>query len=481
MLTFIGREKELALLNSFLDKQSASLIAIKGRRRIGKSRLIEEFAKNKTYYSFIGLAPQKGVTAQQQREEFARKLEEYFGIKGIKASDWGDLFSLLASQTKQGRIVILFDEVSWMARGDATFLSKLRNAWDEVFKKNPKLIFFLCSSISSWLKKNLLSSTGFLGRISLTLTVEELPLNDCNKLLKARGLKTSAYEKFKILSVTGGIPWYIEQVQKNDTADNFILRTCFTKGGVLVDDFDKIFHDLFHRRNIIYKKIVLSLASGPLEFGDLCEKLNYKKSGKLSNYLHDLIESGFIHRDYTWDLKTRKEARLSNYRLSDNYLHFYLKYIEPNKSKIEQNRFENLMMSSLPGWHSVIGLQFENLVLKNRNSILKTLNIKNEDILSDNPFFQRKTKIRKGCQIDYLIQTQFNTLFACEIKFSRNTLTKSIIEEMEQKITRLVLPRNFSCFPVLIYVGNVADAVFDSGYFYKIIDFTQFLENVLES
>jgi AAA+ ATPase superfamily predicted ATPase len=472
---FIGRETELNQLCTFLDKLSASLIAIKGRRRVGKSRLIEEFAKNKTFYSFVGLAPKKGVTAQKQREEFARKLEEYFGIGGIKTDDWGNLFSLLANQTKQGRVIISLDEISWMGRGDSTFLSKLRNAWDTSFKNNPKIILFLCSSISSWLEQNVLSSTGFFGRISLTLTVDELPLNDCSKLLTSRGFHGSSYEKFKILSITGGIPWYIEQIQANDNANSFILRNCFTKGGVLTDDFNKIFHDLFHKRNIVYKKIIELLASGTLEFNDLCNQLGYNKSGKISKYLQDLIEAGFIHRDYTWILKTGRKSRLSNYRLSDNYLRFYLKYIEPNMHKILLNRFENISLSSLPGWYSIMGLQFENLVLQNRNYILHTLNIKNEDIVADNPFFQRKTKAKPGCQIDYLIQTKFNTLFACEIKFSKNVLTKAIIEEVEQKIKRLTLPRNFSCFPVLIHISEVAESVIDSGYFSKVIDFNEFL------
>jgi len=473
--TFVGRKRELSRLNEFLDKRSASLIAIKGRRRIGKSRLIEEFAKNMQFYSFVGLAPKQGMTAQMQRDEFARKLESYFGIRGIKGDDWGDLFSLLANQTQKGRIIIALDEVSWMGRGDPTFLSKLRNAWDTEFKKNPKIIFFLCSSISSWLEKNILASTGFLGRISLTLTLDELPLDACDALLAARGFAGTSHEKLKVLSVTGGIPWYLEQVQDNDHADRFIARSCFSQGGVLVDDFDRIFHDLFHRQNTIYKKIVELLALGALDFNVLCERLGYHKSGKISGYLKDLVEAGFVHRDYTWALKSGQESRLSAYRLSDNYVRFYLKYIESNKHKIALNRFEDVSMSSLPGWNSLMGLQFENLVLKNRHYILENLKIKNEDIVADNPFFQRKTQVQKGCQIDYLIQTKANSLFACEIKFSKNTLNKSVIDEVDEKLSRLTLPRNFTCFPVLIHASSVPQSVEDSEYFKKIIDFSEFL------
>ena len=89
-------------------------------------------------------------------------------------------------------------------------------------------------------------------------------------------------EKLRILSITGGIPWYIEQVHEGDNANSFMLQNCFNKGGVLVNDFEKIFHDLFHKRNVIYKKIIELLVFGPLEFNEICEKLNYRKSGRIS-------------------------------------------------------------------------------------------------------------------------------------------------------------------------------------------------------
>ena len=132
-------------------------------------------------------------------------------------------------------------------------------------------------------------------------------------------------------------------------------------------------------------------------------------------------------------------------------------------------------MSALPGWRTVLGLQFENLVLNNRQAIQESLGVKRGDIISDNPFFQRKTTKQPGCQIDYLIQTQFNTLYVCEIKFSKNRIGCDIIEEMQNKIDRLKRPKGFSCRPILIHVNGVTDDLFDENYFAKIIDFCDFL------
>jgi len=478
-LIFIGRKAELQQLNSLLQKKSASLVIIKGRRRVGKSRMIEEFAQNTRFYEFAGLAPEsfntKPLPKNAQRKEFVRQMAAQ-GIPGVDYNDWGNIFWHLSQHTQSGRIIILFDEISWMGQQDPDFLAKLKNAWDIYFKKNPELILILCSSISVWIDKNILSSSGFFGRISWEITLEELSLAECNTFLENLDFNGSVYEKFKILSITGGIPWYLEQIQSGLSADENIKRLCFTKNGLLVNEFEKIFHDLFDHRGKWYKEIVRLLANKSVEFNEICTQIDYKKSGRLSEYLDDLITAGFIRRDFTWNLKSGKTSNLSKYRLSDNYLRFYLKYIEPNYTKIKKDQFAATSMIVFPGWNSILGLQFENLVLNNCSVIHQVLGIRPEEIVLDNPFFQRRTNKQLGCQIDYLIQTKYNTLFACEIKFSRNLITTKTIHETNNKLNRLVIPRGFSCFPVLIHVNGVSEEVEENGFFAKIIDFSQFLK-----
>ena len=475
---FVGRKHELSLLNDLLEKKVASLVVIRGRRRIGKSRLVQEFAQHKKYYVFSGLPPTNNTTAQSQRDEIARQLALQSDIPEVKVDDWSKLFLLLAKEVKKGRAIILFDEISWMGSKDPDFLGKLKNAWDLYFKSNPKLILILCGSVSSWIEKNIISSTGFFGRISLKLTLGELPLNDCNVLLHKIGFNRSAQEKFHILSVMGGVPWYIELINPAYSATENIKRLCFEKDGLLTDEFKFIFHDLYGRRSEICKKIVEYLAQGPVEYSEIASALNYSSSGALSDYLEDLLESGFIARDYVWSLKSGKDKkRLSKFRLSDNYLRFYLKYIAPRLSQIKKDQLSTALPSSLPNWDGVMGLQFENLVLNNRKKIHQWLMLKPEEIVSDNPYFQRKTEKQKGCQIDYLIQTRYNTLFSCEIKFSRNEINISIVNEMKEKLSRVLLPQGFVLLPVLIHSSGVSQELRDSGYFFKIIDFSQLLES----
>ena len=162
---------------------------------------------------------------------------------------------------------------------------------------------------------------------------------------------------------------------------------------------------------------------------------------------------------------------MSRYRLSDNYARFYLKYIQSNKTKINNFQFADAHLSHLKGWSSTLGLQFENLVLNNRRSLWKQLHIPPEAIINDNPYFQRKTQRNAGCQIDYMIQLADNILYICEIKFSKHRIGMSVAAEMKKKINHLSLPKHFSYQTVLIHVNGVNDELEDSDDFTHIIDF----------
>jgi uncharacterized protein len=122
-----------------------------------------------------------------------------------------------------------------------------------------------------------------------------------------------------------------------------------------------------------------------------------------------------------------------------------------------------------------MGLQFENLVLNNRQQLHRLLGLNPEEIVNDNPFYQHKTARQPGCQIDYLIQTKFDTLYVCEMKFSRNEIGSAVIQEIRAKIDALSRPRGMSCRPVLIHVNGVNEEVIDSDYFAHILDMSRLL------
>jgi AAA+ ATPase superfamily predicted ATPase len=472
---FVGRKAELDDLQQLLHKKSASLVVIKGRRRIGKSRLIEEFAKDKRFLRFEGLAPTRGTTSQMQRAEFARQLHLQMELPGLEfVKDWGDLFTILAQNVTKEPIIILFDEITWMGSKDSTFLSKLKIVWDQYFQKNPHLVLILCGSLSFWIEKNIINSTGFLGRISLKIHLQELSLQECNALLQKLGYKRSAQEKLFTLAVTGGVPWYIQQINTQISAQENIRKLCFSPNGLFVEEFQYIFHDLFGKRLPICKKIVTALKDGSKEYKEIAKDIDYPSGRPLSEYLEDLIASGFLKEQHSWNLLSGAERKSCKYRIQDNYLRYYLKYIFPHLAKIKKGLFQVISPFDLPGWESVMGRQFENIVLQNRQEIWKALGLKPQDIVFENPYFQSQTTKQKGCQIDYMIQTRFKNLYLCEIKFSHHPISRVVISEITKKIEALAPPRGFAVIPVLIHMNGVEKSVKDAEFFANIVDFSTF-------
>jgi uncharacterized protein len=470
---FIGRNKELGRLQDTRENKIADHVVITGRRRIGKTRLAEEFGKLfQNMLLFTGLPPTKGITAQKQRDHFAQQLLKQTRLPPPSAKDWNDLFWHLAYHCGKGDVLLIIDEISWIGMKDPTFLGKLKTAWDEDFKKNPNLVVILTGSVSSWIEKNILNSTGFVGRISMEITLGELPLHCCNEFFGKKNKRISTYEKFKMLSVTGGVPRYLEEIIPSRSSEKNIERLCFESGGLLVKEFERIFSDLFYKRSALYKRIVSQLANGNFTRKQLAKETGFANSGRLSEYLYDLETAGFISKDVSWDIKSKKEIKVPIYRLKDNYLRFYLKYIEPNLTRIKNGRYK----ADPYQWAAIFGFQFENLVVNNRNRLLDLLHIDAHQVVWDNPYLQKKTSRKKGCQIDYLVQTRDKCLYLCEIKFSTNLIQPTIIEEIEQKISALSIPHGFSCKPVLVHVNGVTPDLFAAEYFSAIIDFSQFLE-----
>lgn len=479
-IPFIGRAAEIKNLRDVQKQKTPTLVVIKGRRRIGKSRLVEEFAKHSNFLRFSGLAPLEPMSAQDQRDAFKQQLGAQLGCTGLIFKDWADIFDFLGSNIPQKPCVILFDEISWMGSKDPTFLPKLKNAWDMVFSKHNHLTLILCGSVSTWVEKNILNSTAFFGRVGLIVALEDLSLFESVSFLKAAGLRTSPEECLKFLSILGGIPWYLERLKPSHTADENIKQLCFTKSGLLVEEFDRIFHDLFSIKGAIYRNIIQILSVGHHTLCDLQEALKYPRSGTLSQHLKQLITAGFVSSHPAWSLKKRQIGKQSFYQLCDPYIRFYIKYMQPRLTQIKNGSFDYKRLSDLPEWSSIMGLQLETLLLKNRKFIWELLNIHPQDILWDNPYNQKGTQKQRGIQVDYLIHTQQKVLYICEIKFSRQPIGVEIQKEVAQKIENLSVPKGFAVCPILIHTSSLTDNLLDSQFFFKTIDLNEVLENVLQ-
>jgi AAA+ ATPase superfamily predicted ATPase len=473
---FIGRKVELERLGSLYKKKTPILVVVKGRRRIGKSRLILEFSRTisgQIFWSFAGLAPQNGLSAQEQRDNFARQLSWMLKIPPMTFQDWSDAFEYLSLHINPGDI-ILFDEISWMGAKDPTFIPKLKAWWD---KQSRHMLLVFCGSVSTWIEENILKSTAFFGRVNLTVSLEPLSIPESAEFLRKLGIKISYYDMYKLLSIVGGVPWYLEQFNPQMTADENIKQLAFEKSGLLVTEFDRIFHDLFNGKGATYKKILDTLKEGSKTLSDIRESIEFPHSGTLSQMMDHLIVAGFVVKQSLLSFKTAKPLKQSLYRISDPYMRFYLKMIFPNLGAILNGEFDQIPLSTMPGFDTHMGLQLEALLLQNRPLLLQKLGISPVDIVRSGPYRQTKTTTQQGCQIDYLIQTKTNGLFICEFKFKRREINSDIISEMQEKISRLKAPKGFARVPVLCHLSGVTDSVATSSYFYRIIDIVDFLED----
>lgn len=463
-------------------KRTSSIVACRGRRRIGKSTLFREFARRSAdlYIEIEGLAPQqeKLPTVQDQLDHFIEVLSELTGCDSSKVDNWFAAFSRLEKQIDDTKkTVIMLDEISWMAGDDANFPGKLRTAWETLFHRHEHLILVVCGSVSSWIRKNILGNTGFTGRFSRDYVLQELTLAECAEFWGAARDRLEPREILDVLSVTGGVPRYLEEVDPGLSADENIRRMCFLRSGELYKDFDAIFDPIWGEGAVVKRKILEALAEAPMTAGDLAKAVGYAYNGRFIMLMKELVEGGFADDDPGKNPETGKPVGVARYRLRDNYTRFFLKYIAPHKQEIEHGSYTFTSIDSLPGWNAIMGLQFENLIVNNFMQLIRHLGIGNAIVESAAPYRNLKRRGKGGvcgCQVDLLIQTA-RTAYVIEVKRKR-FIDDDIIAEVDEKVRRMPLRRGLSARPVLVYDGKLQPSVEGTGYFDAIINARQLLE-----
>ena len=472
---FYGREEDFRELDALWRRGTASLVTCRGRRRIGKSTLIAEFARRSDarFLKLEGVAPGKGVDNRVQLNSFRAQLVRQTRTKVGQFADWAEAFAALDRNIDSRRTVLLLDEISWMGKYDVGFPGELKIAWDNLFKKHDRVIVFLCGSVSTWISKNILNNTGFVGRASLNIVVRELPLAACVKFWGRRAPRTTTRDIIDILSVTGGVPRYLEEIDPSLSADENIRRMCFSPNALLRDDFSKIFNIVFGDHAIMKRRILEALSEGSLTLTEICSRLAVERSGCMSEHIDDLEVAGFIAKDSSVNPSTGRPAKICRYRLRDNYTRFYLKYIVPNGQAIDNDAFRFGTLDSLRGWEAIMGLQFENLVLANLASLLPLIGMDRILLKYSGPYRRSATARRHGCQIDLLIQTR-RMQYAIEIK-RRDSIGEWVVSEVEEKLSKFNTSRSVSVVPVLVYDGNLSKRVQADGYFGWIVSANELL------
>jgi uncharacterized protein len=475
MALFIGRERESEEFRQVLRKKTASLIVCQGRRRIGKSTFFSHCAREADYFLvFEGLPPRDKIGLQEQLAAFAERLAEQTRVPKVTLESWPQAFQLLASALPpSGSVVLLLDEISWMAMGDPDFPGHLKAAWDNQFSRHSRLILVLCGSVSSWIQANILNNTGFAGRCTWQLRLPPLALPACNRFW--RGKEVAASEKLKVLSVTGGVPRYLEEIDPSQTAEQNIERLCFRPGGMLFNEFGQIFHDIFSRRADTYRQIAGTLIDGARSVSEISRALKLGRGGSLSAAIDDLELAGFLRKEVSFNPTSGKNLpRTIRYRIQDNYLRFYLKYVAPVAEQVLKGLYRRAPLESLQAWDTIIGLQFENLVLENLDALLAKIGLAHVPVLNAGPYFQAKTQLSPGCQIDLLIRTK-QSVYVLEIKFRRK-VDLSVVADVMKKIDRMKVDRTLSVRSGLIYQGELDPEIERSDFFDHLVPFDRLLE-----
>ena len=470
---FFGREDVFAKLDSLIGKRVASLVTCRGRRRIGKSTLIERFAKNNgaRFIKLEGVRPGKMTSNASELRSFAEQLSLQTDAESSLPDNWLSAFKRLNREISDHELtVVLLDEISWMGHYDDLFADTIKIAWDNMWKKHDRLIVVLCGSVSSWIKEKLVDNASFVGRRSCDLVIRELPLKECVKFWGREVERIDLQEIVDVLSVTGGVPRYLEEIDPRLSASENIRRMAFSRDGVLRNDFDDMFADVITRQPTFTAQILRCLVDGPRSAVEVCRQLKIEKGGRVSDALGRLVEAGFAMSDAGRNPETGGALREVRYRLSDNYCRFYLKYIEPIKDVIDRGEYEFAGLDALENLEAVMGLAFENLVVNNYHALVPFLHLNGTVITSASPYIRKGTagaRGRKGCQVDLLIQTRKALCFV-EVK-RRKEITRDVIEEVQRKIDAVKRPAGMSAVGALVYCGQLSPVVAADGYFSAII------------
>ncbi len=476
---FFGREDQMEQLEALWDKRVSSLVTCRGRRRVGKSTLVEEFARRSgaRFIKIEGVRPGDKTTAADELRAFAKQLARQTEAAKEPQEDWYSAFGVLDGQIRdKERTVVLLDEVSWLAHGDETFADYLKIAWDNALKKHDRLILVVCGSVSTWIRDNIIGNRAYVGRRSLDMVVPELPLRECVRFWGRSASRTDVREIIDVLSVTGGIPRYLEEINPRLSAEDNIRRLAFLPNGVLRDDFDEMFNDVITAKPRFTARVLRTLVDGPKSCAEVEKTLGIGKGGDVSKAMSILEESGFVSPECARNPETGADVRERRYRLRDNYARFYLKYIEPQKSVIDEGAFMFSSLRELEGLDAVMGLAFENLVINNYRELLSHIHLDGSLVMSAGPYRRKGTKGkngRRGCQVDLLIQTR-RALYFVEVK-RQEEIGREVIDQVDDQVRAITRPRGVSAKTALVYDGHLSPVAAADGYFDAIVPFKNLL------
>lgn len=408
----VGRQLEQEKLSAALQSHRSELIAVYGRRRIGKTYLIREYYKKHIAFSFSGL---RNGLRPAQIENFMIELKAVsFGkFNENKPENWLQAFNLLKQHLRglrksKKKKVLFIDEFPWVDTMRSGFLAAFENFWNTYCTTRSDLIVVICGSAASYMIKKIIRNKGGLhNRLTRKIKLEPFDLKEVKAFLMYKGIALPDIEILKIYMALGGVAEYLEHIQPGDSSVTAIDRIFFEKGAQLEYEFEEVFKSLFDEGSY-HEQIIMALARGAKKGStrdEILKDQGLKSGGQFSKSMAELIESGFVEQYRS----IRSKRKRSLYRIIDEFCLFHLQFIAPHKGSSWTQLYNK---QNYVTWS---GYAFELICHKHIECIKRALRC--DQISSSNYSWSNKQ-----AQIDLVIARDDNTANLCEIKFYNSEL-----------------------------------------------------------
>ena len=409
----IGRQKEQEALRGALQSKQAELVAVIGRRRVGKTHLISSAYADRIRFETSGV---QNASLREQLLNFQFQLKKAFGTLAPEQDPktWQEAFFALITCWEQNpstyQNVLFFDELPWLASRKSGFLNALSFFWNTWAVKH-KVVVVICGSAASWMIEKVVNHKGGLhNRITKRIDLQPFTLSETEAFLKERGVMLNRYQILQIYMAMGGIPHYLNEVVNGKSAIQNIEEICFSNTGMLRREFNRLYPALFeHAENHIAIIKALAEKRSGMSRLSIIQATGLHDGGGTSTYLEELEASGFI----TSYPRFQKKKKQIIYRLTDEYSLFYLKFIDPMPFQGDDVWKHLSQTQSFKSW---CGYAFEGICLKHIPQIKKALGISGIYVEAST-FYQKGQGGEQGVQIDLLLDRNDNTINLFEIKF----------------------------------------------------------------
>lgn len=451
----IGRKREVDELNRVYNRKKAELVAIYGRRRVGKTYLVNHTFMDRITFSHTGVSPvDYGMDGalKTQLKQFYLSLR----LQGMKPThcptNWQEAFFMLEQfliEKDDGtRQLVFIDELPWLDTPKSGFISAFEAFWNGWGSSRDNLMVIVCGSASSWIQDKLLNNYGGLyNRVTCQIKLMPFSLKECEEFYRNNNIAYSRYDIVSSYMIVGGIPYYMDYMQPGKSLAANVDDMFFRKDAPLKGEYDRLFTSIFSEPERV-RLIVELLYRKRIGYTrkEIAEELGIASGGNLTRDLEALIQGGFIIK-YVPFVEGKRNTR---YRLVDPFCLFYLRFVK-NNDNISAHYWETSIDSQkVVTWR---GLSFENVCFNHVDEIKKAMGIQGVSTKCSS-WTKFGSDAKEGSQMDLILERNDNVVNMCEIKFYSDDfkMTKEYDRIIKRRHNTLkeVLPKKVSIYNTLI-------------------------------